>query len=79
MNSFQVLLAIDGSHTGSGLVAAHRTVNLVTMSPSANISEPQQMVLEASDGSVLDCQRGVVGGEAALGISYHYKDLQRPA
>lgn len=72
-------MAIDGRHTDSGLVAAHRTANLVIKSPSASISELLQMVLEVSDGLVLDLQRGAAGGEAALGISYHCKDLQRPA
>jgi hypothetical protein len=37
------------------------------------------MFLEVSNGSELDLQKGVVGGEAASGISYHCKDLQRLA
>jgi hypothetical protein len=79
MNSFQVSLVIDVTHTDSGLVAAHHMANLAIMSPSASTSELQQMVLEVSDGSLLDFQRDVVGGEVASGISYHCKDLQRPA
>jgi hypothetical protein len=69
----------DVTHTDSGLVAVHRTANLVIMSPSASISEPPQRVLEVSDDSLLDLQRGVVGDEAAWGTSYHCKDLQRLA
>jgi hypothetical protein len=79
MNNCQVSLGIDVTHTGSGLVAAHHMANWVITSPSANISELLQTVLEVSDGTLFGFPRDAVGDEAASDISYHYMDLQRLA
>jgi hypothetical protein len=78
-NSFQASLEIDVIHTGSGLVAAHHMANWVITSPSANISELLQTVLEVSGGTLFGFPRDAVGDEAASDISYHYMDLQRLA
>ena len=79
MNSSQVLLEIDGTHIGSGLVAAHHMANWAIMSPWESISELPQTVLGESDETVFGFLKGVVGDEAASGTSCHCRDLQRLA